>query len=189
MTRLVDRPVPILSKGKTDKSKRHKDGSGHHHPMGVFPIEQKVQHLAIAPSLVIFPSPSAHPKRRASKVADARGVCFFNHNRTNFLDRDRIARSQLVRYRQWINRARSLREFAQTPSNFLYQSLPIAHFFAFSHVEDGIAPALQSVSRSYFRLRAILALMAARFAASGVARPQPTTPTDQLLSDRSSVTW
>jgi len=47
-----------LSKGKTDKSKRHKDGSGHHHPMGVFPIEQKVRHLAIAPSLVISPSPS-----------------------------------------------------------------------------------------------------------------------------------
>jgi hypothetical protein len=48
-----------LSKGKTDKSNRHKDGPGHHHPMGVFPIEQKVQHLAIAPSLVISPSPSA----------------------------------------------------------------------------------------------------------------------------------
>jgi hypothetical protein len=66
------------------------------------------------------------------KVADAGGVCFFNHNRTNFLDRDRIACSQLVRYRHWINRARSLREFAQTPSNFLNQSLPVAHFFAFS---------------------------------------------------------
>src|SRR5882757_9517077 len=83
---------------------------------------------------IISPSPSARPKRRASKVADARGVCFFNHNRTNFLDRDRIARSQLARYRHWINRARSLREFAQTPSNFLNQSLPIAHFFAFSPI-------------------------------------------------------
>jgi hypothetical protein len=27
-----------------DKPDRHKDGSGHHHPMGVFPIEHQVQH-------------------------------------------------------------------------------------------------------------------------------------------------
>jgi len=37
-------------KCKTDKPERHKDGSGHHHPMEVFPIEQQVEHLAIAPS-------------------------------------------------------------------------------------------------------------------------------------------
>jgi hypothetical protein len=49
-----------LSQGKTDKSKRQKDGSGYHHPMGVFPIERKVQHLAIAP--VISPSPSAQSR-------------------------------------------------------------------------------------------------------------------------------
>jgi hypothetical protein len=47
-------------KYKTDKPGRHKDGSGHHHPMGVFPIEQKVQHFA--PSLVIFPSTSAQSR-------------------------------------------------------------------------------------------------------------------------------
>ena len=41
-------------KCKTDKPERHKDGSGHHHPMGVFPIEQQVQHLAVAP-LSLFP--------------------------------------------------------------------------------------------------------------------------------------
>jgi hypothetical protein len=45
-------------KCKTDKPGRHKDGSGHHHPMRIFPIEEQMQHLAIAPSLVIFPSPS-----------------------------------------------------------------------------------------------------------------------------------
>src|SRR5258705_1092016 len=40
--------VPVSMKCKTDKPERHKDGSGHHHPMGVFPIEQQMQHLAIA---------------------------------------------------------------------------------------------------------------------------------------------
>jgi hypothetical protein len=45
----------VFAKRKTDKSKRHKDGSGHHHPMRVFPIEQQVQHSAIDPSLVISP--------------------------------------------------------------------------------------------------------------------------------------
>jgi hypothetical protein len=59
-----------LSKGKTDKSKRHKDRSGYHHPMGVFPIEQKVQHLSIAPSLVIFPS--SCPSSPAPNVAGFR---------------------------------------------------------------------------------------------------------------------
>src|ERR1035437_4307757 len=54
---------------------------------------------------------------------------------------------------------------------------------------QNIARARQSVRRSYFRLRAIWALIAARFAASGAALPQPITPTDQLLSDCSSVTW
>jgi hypothetical protein len=33
-------------KCKTDKPGRHKDGSGHHHPMGVFPIEKQVEHFA-----------------------------------------------------------------------------------------------------------------------------------------------
>jgi len=32
-------------KCKTDKPERHKDGPGHHHPMGVFPIEQQVEHF------------------------------------------------------------------------------------------------------------------------------------------------
>src|SRR5712671_4539456 len=50
--------VPVSMKCKTDKPERHKDGSGHHHPMGVFPIEEQMQHLAIAPSLVISPTPS-----------------------------------------------------------------------------------------------------------------------------------
>src|SRR5436190_22297684 len=40
-------------KCKTDEADRHKDGSAHHHPMRIFPIEEQVQHLAIAPSLVI----------------------------------------------------------------------------------------------------------------------------------------
>src|SRR5258707_6637490 len=40
--------VPVSMQCKTDKPERHKDGSGHHHPMGVFPIEQQMQHLAIA---------------------------------------------------------------------------------------------------------------------------------------------
>jgi hypothetical protein len=30
-------------KCKTDKSGRHKDGSGHHHPMGVFPVEEQLE--------------------------------------------------------------------------------------------------------------------------------------------------
>jgi hypothetical protein len=37
--------VPVSMKCKTDKPDRHKDGSGHHHPMGVFPIEQQVEHF------------------------------------------------------------------------------------------------------------------------------------------------
>jgi hypothetical protein len=46
-------------KCKTDKPGRHKDGSGHHHPMGVFPIEQQVEHLALPPSRYFpFLSPS-----------------------------------------------------------------------------------------------------------------------------------
>jgi hypothetical protein len=40
-------------KCKTDKPERHKDGSGHHHPMGVFPIEQQVEHFG--PPLSLFP--------------------------------------------------------------------------------------------------------------------------------------
>jgi hypothetical protein len=30
-------------KCKTEKPCRHKDGSGQHHPMGVFPIEEQLQ--------------------------------------------------------------------------------------------------------------------------------------------------
>jgi hypothetical protein len=48
--------VPISMKYKTDKPERHKDGSGHHHPMGVFPIEQQVEHFGhCPPPLAISP--------------------------------------------------------------------------------------------------------------------------------------
>src|SRR5258706_3326225 len=40
--------VPVSMKCKTDKPERHKDGSGHDRAMGVFPIEQQMQQLAIA---------------------------------------------------------------------------------------------------------------------------------------------
>jgi hypothetical protein len=50
---LIDRPVPVLAKCKADKSERHKQSSGHHHPMGVFPIEQQVEHFA--PLSRLFP--------------------------------------------------------------------------------------------------------------------------------------
>jgi hypothetical protein len=64
--------VPVSMKCKTDKPSRHKDGSGHHHPMGVFPVEQQVQHLAIAPSRYFpFLSPSSTSRRMASeRVSD-----------------------------------------------------------------------------------------------------------------------
>jgi hypothetical protein len=42
-------------KCKTDKPGRHKDGSGHHHPMGVFPIEQQVEHFGHCPLSRYFP--------------------------------------------------------------------------------------------------------------------------------------
>jgi hypothetical protein len=42
-------------KYKTDKPERHKDGSGHHHPMGVFPIEQQMEHFGHCPLLSLFP--------------------------------------------------------------------------------------------------------------------------------------
>jgi hypothetical protein len=47
MIRLND---PVSMKCKTDKPDRHKDGSGHHHPMGVFPIEQQVEHFGRQPA-------------------------------------------------------------------------------------------------------------------------------------------
>jgi hypothetical protein len=43
---LIGLNVPVSMKCKTDKPGRHKDGSGHHHPMGVFPIEKQVEHFA-----------------------------------------------------------------------------------------------------------------------------------------------
>src|SRR5438132_11637558 len=57
-------------KCKTDKRESHKDGSGDHHPMGVFPIEQQVEHLAIAPSRY-FPFAFSPPKRGIKSVCDA----------------------------------------------------------------------------------------------------------------------
>ena len=42
-------------KCKTDKPERHKDGSGQHHPMGVFPIEQQVEHFGHCPLSRYFP--------------------------------------------------------------------------------------------------------------------------------------
>jgi hypothetical protein len=54
-----------LSKDKTDKSKRHKDGSGYHHPMGVFPIE--VQHLACSRYFPFAFSPDLDQARMASE--------------------------------------------------------------------------------------------------------------------------
>jgi hypothetical protein len=47
--------VPVLLECKPDKSERHKDGSGQHHPMGVSQSNSKWSILAIAPSLVISP--------------------------------------------------------------------------------------------------------------------------------------
>src|SRR5437667_9494834 len=57
MIRLND---PVSMKCKTDKPGRHKDGSGHHHPMGIFPIEQQMEHFAHCPLSRYFPflSPS-----------------------------------------------------------------------------------------------------------------------------------
>src|SRR6266705_6285396 len=55
---------------QADKPERHKDGSGHHHPMGVFPIEEQVEHLAIAPSRY-FPFAFSPPKRGIKSVCDA----------------------------------------------------------------------------------------------------------------------
>jgi hypothetical protein len=52
---LIGLNVPVSMKCKTDKPGRNKDGSGHHHPMGIFPIEQQVEHFAHCPSLVISP--------------------------------------------------------------------------------------------------------------------------------------
>jgi hypothetical protein len=46
--------VPVLLECEPDKPERHKDGSGHHHPMGVFPIEQQVEHFGHLP-LSLFP--------------------------------------------------------------------------------------------------------------------------------------
>jgi hypothetical protein len=42
---MVDFNATVLVKCKTNKPERHKDRSGHHHPMGVFPIEQQVEHF------------------------------------------------------------------------------------------------------------------------------------------------
>jgi hypothetical protein len=56
-------------KCKTDKPGRHKDGSGHHHPMGVFPIEQQVEHFVHCPLSRYFPfafSRSVGMDRRAA---------------------------------------------------------------------------------------------------------------------------
>ena len=41
--------VPVLLECEPDKSERHKDGSGQHHPMGVFPIEQQGEHFGHCP--------------------------------------------------------------------------------------------------------------------------------------------
>src|SRR5437879_13443781 len=37
--------VSVLIECKPDESKHDQDGSGHHHPMGVLPIEQQVEHF------------------------------------------------------------------------------------------------------------------------------------------------
>jgi hypothetical protein len=47
--------VPVSMKCKTDKPGRHKDGSGHHHPMGIFPIEQQVEHFGHCSLSSLFP--------------------------------------------------------------------------------------------------------------------------------------
>src|SRR5260370_23438632 len=49
--------VPVLLECEPDKPERHKDGSGHHHPMGVFPSSSKCSIWPLL-SLVISPSPS-----------------------------------------------------------------------------------------------------------------------------------
>jgi hypothetical protein len=64
--RLVDRRVPVSMKCKTDKSGRHKDGSGHHHPVGVFPVEEQLEQFGHLPSLVISPLPSARARPAAN---------------------------------------------------------------------------------------------------------------------------
>ncbi len=46
---IVGLNVPVSMKCKTDKPERHKDGSSHHHPMGVFPIEKQVEHIGHCP--------------------------------------------------------------------------------------------------------------------------------------------
>jgi hypothetical protein len=47
--------VPVSMKCKTDKPERHKGGSGHHHPVRVFPIEQQVEHFGHCSPSSSFP--------------------------------------------------------------------------------------------------------------------------------------
>jgi hypothetical protein len=47
--------VPVSMKCKTDKPERHKDGSGHHHPMGVFPIEEQLQEFGHCSLVILLP--------------------------------------------------------------------------------------------------------------------------------------
>jgi hypothetical protein len=56
--------VSVLIECKPDESKHDQDGSGHHHPMGVLPIEQQVEHFGPCPLSRYFPfagdTPSSH---------------------------------------------------------------------------------------------------------------------------------
>ena len=63
----LNRPAPILAKSKTDKPDRHKDGSGHHHPMG----------YSIAESMSKFGRASARPANVASPGPSVMGAFNF----------------------------------------------------------------------------------------------------------------
>src|SRR5258707_15174132 len=61
--------APVSMKCKTDKPERHKDDSGQHHPMGVFPIEQQVEHFGHCPLSRYFPFLSPSFTSRADGLA------------------------------------------------------------------------------------------------------------------------
>jgi hypothetical protein len=65
--------VPVSMKCKTDKPGRHKDGSGHHHPMRIFPIEQQVDHFGRCSLSRLFPLRPSAPSLKIEEINDCKG--------------------------------------------------------------------------------------------------------------------
>src|SRR6266576_5001355 len=61
--------VSVLIECKPDEPKHDQDGSGHHHPMGVFPIEQQVEHFGHCSLSRYFPFLSPSLTSRADGLA------------------------------------------------------------------------------------------------------------------------